>query len=59
MLQESGHTDAELQELMDLVDLSRIPSREGGWDAEKDWEDVFSGGEKQRVAMARLFYHRP
>ena len=59
MFKESGHTDAELQELMDLVDLSRIPSREGGWDAEKDWEDVFSGGEKQRVAMARLFYHRP
>jgi len=50
--------DNKLNELMSIVQLDYLVKREG-WDTVKEWADVFSGGEKQRVAMARLFFHRP
>jgi len=50
--------DAHLNKLMELVNLSYLVAREG-WNVVRDWADVLSGGEKQRVAMARLFYHKP
>eukprot|EP00834_Sanchytrium_tribonematis_P007089 NODE_592_length_5620_cov_0.720884.p4 type:complete len:188 gc:universal NODE_592_length_5620_cov_0.720884:809-246(-) len=56
---EKGVTDSDLQEILDLVHLGYLENREGGFDTIKDWKDVFSGGEKQRVNLCRLFYHLP
>eukprot|EP00921_Rhytidocystis_pertsovi_P020816 GHVQ01033178.1.p1 GENE.GHVQ01033178.1~~GHVQ01033178.1.p1 ORF type:complete len:1377 (-),score=264.45 GHVQ01033178.1:1056-5186(-) len=56
----SGIGDEELYELLKGVSLEYLLYRhKGGWDECRDWNDELSGGEKQRIAIARLWYHRP
>jgi ATP-binding cassette subfamily D (ALD) long-chain fatty acid import protein len=52
-------TDADLLAIMKVLGVDSIVEREGGWDADKDWSTQLAGGDKQRIAAARLFYHRP
>jgi len=57
---KSGKTDKDLLLHLKSVSLENIVERnKEGLDFVDDWTDVLSGGEKQRVAMARLFYHKP
>ncbi|KAF1977800.1 hypothetical protein BU23DRAFT_550475 [Bimuria novae-zelandiae CBS 107.79] len=58
-MRDKGVTDTDLLSILGVVEIEGIVDRPGGWDAEQEWTDVLSGGLQQRVAMARLFYHRP
>ncbi|EFW16378.1 hypothetical protein D8B26_005721 [Coccidioides posadasii str. Silveira] len=58
-MHEKGTTDADLYDILSILEISSIVDRPGGWDAEEEWRDVLSGGMQQRIAMARLFYHKP
>ena len=52
-------SDAELLDILKTLEIDHVVNRPGGWDAIEEWRDVFSGGIQQRIAMARLFYHKP
>ena len=58
-MRASGRRDADLLPILEEVRLGYLPEREGGWDVRKEWKDVLSGGEKQRVSFARILYHEP
>lgn len=58
-MRDEGRRDNELRKVLDEAKLGYLPDREGGWDARKEWKDVLSGGEKQRMGIARLLWHEP
>lgn len=41
------------------VELSALIGRCGGFHGALSWDDTLSGGERNRLAVARLLYHRP
>ena len=51
---ESGMTLEDMMDILRNVHLEYLPEREGGWTTRKEWRDVLSGGEKQRVREALL-----
>ena len=58
-MRDEGRRDNELRKVLDEARLGYLPDREGGWDTRKEWKDVLSGGEKQRMGITRLLWHEP
>jgi vitamin B12/bleomycin/antimicrobial peptide transport system ATP-binding/permease protein len=52
-------TEEELQNILNLVNLSDLGDKFGGFDVEKNWGEVLSLGEQQRVAFARILINQP
>lgn len=52
-------TNEDLDKLMEIVDPSKTILSQWKWDDVNDWFSILPLISKQRLAMARIFYHRP
>ncbi|KIO02384.1 hypothetical protein M404DRAFT_147834 [Pisolithus tinctorius Marx 270] len=57
-MRERGVSDADLLAVLAVVQMDGMVEREG-WDVTREWRETLSGGDQQKLAWARLFYHRP
>lgn len=51
--------DAQLQQILEQVNLADLADRFGGFEAKQEWSDVLSLGEQQRLTFARLLLNKP
>lgn len=44
---------------LEVVQMGNLVTRCGGFDGKLSWDEALSGGERNRLAVARLLYHKP
>ncbi|KAG8220058.1 ABC transporter transmembrane region 2-domain-containing protein [Butyriboletus roseoflavus] len=54
-----GISDDNLLAILAVVGMDNVVEREGGWGVTREWREALSGGDQQKIAWARLFYHKP
>jgi vitamin B12/bleomycin/antimicrobial peptide transport system ATP-binding/permease protein len=52
-------SDSKLHHALEAVNLPDLAKRSGGLEVEKDWADILSLGEQQRLAFARILINKP
>jgi len=58
-MKAQGSSDNDLLAILAVVGMDSVVEREGGWDVTREWREALSGGDQQKIAWARLFYHKP
>lgn len=59
-LSPSGDQEERMVRALRAAGIEHLLTRElKGWGARNVWEDVLSGGEQQRMGLARVFFHQP
>ena len=56
---KSTKSDQELIQILAVVELDTFIIDRGGFDQVEVWKDTLSGGQKQKIALARILYHKP
>eukprot|EP01127_Copromyxa_protea_P016813 TRINITY_DN506_c0_g1_i4.p1 TRINITY_DN506_c0_g1~~TRINITY_DN506_c0_g1_i4.p1 ORF type:complete len:1239 (-),score=249.04 TRINITY_DN506_c0_g1_i4:4-3720(-) len=56
---ESRVSDEKLLYFLSLVNMRHLAEHGEGVDRVEDWDQILSNGEKQRLAITRIFYHKP
>lgn len=51
--------DDRVLEALDATEIGYLVHRGDGLDQVQNWEETLSGGEKQRMAVARVLFHNP
>ncbi|KAK9828245.1 hypothetical protein WJX74_005419 [Apatococcus lobatus] len=59
MSMSEREVEERLDSCLEAVELDYLLGRGKGWDQVQNWAETLSGGEKQRLAMARLLFHHP
>ena len=52
-------SDRQLNYALKAVNLADLAERSGGFDVDKDWDEILSLGEQQRLAFARILINQP
>ncbi len=52
-------SEQQLNQVLKQVNLADLAERSGGFETEKDWDEVLSLGEQQRLAFARILIVQP
>ena len=52
-------SDEDLGHALEAVNLPHLAERSGGFEVEKDWDEILSLGEQQRLAFARILINQP